>query len=494
LVRLVLEKYCCYDESMETQKYAEHECAGGRLYYRDALPILELGSLNDRECGHAHGYLVAPGIRSLAIDVRMLQRLEALFSLTRRFVSWCTSERFCAAEQVPMSSVQTRAYLRAHLPPHMLSDIEGVAAGYATYYRQQRSRRLDRARSSVGFMKVLHRLQYWWFTRRLVTVDVDALLDMHMVPDSKHFSAACTSLLAPDDVDADGQQSGAGDPPAVRRGTILGRTLDWALGRGGARTICIVYRARGFASLSFPGNCSVLSGWNTKRLVLLMHVCPPPADWRSRPLERFIDTNSEGKTERRERPPIRLPAAFYNRLLLENSATVADVLQRAEQRRDYVPLGPYHVVTTDREGDGAILSFYQAAKNTVEQPHHTQRLSPGATRPLMVLNFTMPAAVVGSFHSVERRAFLERVFSEPLNGLVNAQRIHDAFRLSPLINSPITLQYMMFQPARGLLSVSWNNGFAASCAPLHLHMDRVFAHAPAANLRSTHAPTASADI
>jgi hypothetical protein len=361
-----------------------------------------------------------------------------------------------------------RAYMRARLPPHMMVDVEGVAAGYATYYAQQRSRHLERVHTSVGLLKSLRKLQYWWFTNRyMVAVDVDALLDMHMMPDSKHFAAACTSLLAPDD-------SLGGDSAELKRGTVLGRTLDWGLGRGGAKTICIVYKARGFASLSFPGNCGVLSGWNTKRLVVLMHVCPPPEKWKSDRLDLFVSglTAMEGKTERQERMSVKLPAGFYNRWLLENSMTATDVVRHAEQKRDFAPLGPYHVVTTDHDGDGAVLSYYQAPENTSDQLHYVQRLSSSVTQPLMTFNFCMPAAIVGSFHSVARRDLLERVFSKPLDGFTNVQRIRDAFKLAPLVNSPITLQYMMFQPARGSLSISWNNGFAASCPPVHLDMDR----------------------
>jgi hypothetical protein len=76
LLHVVLEKYCCYDEPATTRKYVPQECAGGKLYYKDMLPILELTSQDDRECGHAHGYLLAPAIRDLAIDVRLLQRLQ----------------------------------------------------------------------------------------------------------------------------------------------------------------------------------------------------------------------------------------------------------------------------------------------------------------------------------------------------------------------------------------------------------------------------------
>jgi hypothetical protein len=561
----ILERYCCHDEPFDLKRqYAPTQTSGGRLYYRGHLPVLELSSPDAGERGHAHGYLVAPQIREVARSIHVLHHLQHVwfvlckqaFAVASRVATLLASRRFVAhwfprGEPEPLvEGARLATELRAALDPHVWSELEAVVTGYADRFRElHRPFAKDVAAAVAAAHAVtntatasvrrpswrdqvrvaVHRVMLRWEVYWHVELTLADLVAMHYLPDSKHFSAACTSLLADDDVEREygdlaegsGGSAVARKTSSAERGSVLGRHLDWALGRGGAKMLCIVnLHPRRTAAFSFPGNCGVISGWNDRRLVVLMHVCPPPIGWRT-------DATVANPALAR-----RLPAAFYNRWLLENASTVAELLEHTQRppedaaeivaaaaaaaevtaattkkpRFPPVPLGPYHVVATDLSGAGAAVSFYQARASALDTEsksearprgggsrHHVRHHVRGSARPLVVLNFTEPDAVTGSFHSVERRRILDGMFGSDGDDAVPpepddeekaeklgddddgerdgdgdgrdrhmAYRIRKALATAPLLNSPITLQSMTFRPARDSVTVAWNNGFAAA--------------------------------
>ncbi len=264
---------------MKNHPFKEGACLGGKLYYENDVPILELDADNPAQAGFAHGYLCG----------------ESIGILARRFgLVLHTIARQPRASDLP----KTLAAIRAKIPPEYLLEMEGMVKGYNQWISEQ---------------KVT--------THPKLTVD-DALL-FHLVPDSVHFSpgeyegkkqhqfipvpvVGCTSLVEKDD---EGH-------------FVLDRNMDWpTFGEAGKRSF-VIHRKHGNGAHStvevgVPGVVGTVTGMNDQGLALAMNVC-------------------EGKTNE-----IRgMPASLYNRMILERCSTAQQVEETVGER---APLGPYHL-------------------------------------------------------------------------------------------------------------------------------------------------------
>lgn len=302
--------------------------------------------------------------------------------------------------------------IQKELPEHLKIELEGLVKGYNKWAEET-------------------------FHEDRMTFN-DALL-MHLIPDSKHFipeqiendltgTVACTSILYKNQEDI-----------------IFGRNMDWCpFGEGGSNSIIMVWRSKGIASLGTPGLMGVVTGWNKENLCLAMNVCP-------------------GKTS-----SVRgIPAIFFNRVILENARSLKEADIQIEKHR---PLGPYHMTLADKYGQGGCFSFYQD-KNENSQEKDYRRYAE-IDKPLLVVNWRYPECQGGSFNSEGRTTLLNTYFNEaikeiPQDKLERAKLVDNALQLTPLVNSWITMHSFLFNPQKGTVKLSWDNGYAASSQDKH---------------------------
>jgi len=283
----------------------------------------------------------------------------------------------------------------------------------------------------------------------------DDVLLMHLIADSKHFhpktientlvsapskegglldAVACTSLLHRDS----------------KNGMLFARNMDWCpFGQGGAASLVIVWKEQGVAALGVPGMIGAVTGWNRSRLTGAMNVCP-------------------GTTK-----SIRgMPSMLFNRHILESSDTVGDVKRLIEKVR---PLGPYHLTIADKQGDGSCISFYQDE----QEKDHIRHARKEAEKPLLVVNWRYPECKGGSFSSAGRTQLLTRYFEQASKTISHEELdwralMANALKLTPLVNSWITMHSLLFAPEKDEVSMSWDNGYAASMPKEHISMSEVF--------------------
>lgn len=390
----------------------EKQYEGGRLYYRGNIPILELDDSQPEKAGYAHGRLLGAHIHELTQNFNRI-----IHSILRH----------PQADRLPT----ILAEIRKLLPDHLVEEMKGLAHGFNAWAK------------AAGISKIM--------------TEDDVLL-MHLIPDSKHFhpsemeaklknnqsqrigivvseglsNVACTTILFKD----------------IIKGMVFGRNMDWCpFGTGGEKSLVMVWKSKGVAVLGTPGLIGAITGWNQEGLCLAMNVCP-------------------GETS-----SVRgVPSALFNRMVLENSDSVADVDKFIKRVR---PLGPYHLTVGDDEGNGECISFYQ----DVEEADHRRIAAAG--KPLLVVNWRYPECKGGSFNSEERTELLERYFEGAAKEIeadsIDPERLVDnAMKLTPLVNSWITMHSLLFKPESGEVQLSWDNGYAAAMPHQTLQMGEVF--------------------
>jgi hypothetical protein len=307
--------------------------------------------------------------------------------------------------------------IRETIPAEYLQEMKGLAAGYKEWATQ---------------------------TGASLQITEDDILLMHLIPDSKHFhpkelekewqfaeeearSAACTSLLDRDD----------------EGNVIFGRNMDWCpFGEAGSKSLVLVWKNKGVAALGVPGMIGVVTGWNKDKVALAMNVCP-------------------GKTTEARG----MPAILFNRQILESRTSVAAIREFVKENR---PLGPYHLTVADSEKEGSCISFYQEK----EGKDHQRDL---ADTYIEVLNWEYPKCEGGFFNSQCRHALLGPYFSKAKK-IPNRhpKLMENALRLSPYVNSWITMHSLVFRPGADTVKMSWDNGYAASGQWAETPMTAVF--------------------
>jgi len=402
---LFLKYLTCDTHKLSEHVFQEAECAGGRLYYRGNIPILELDGNHPLQAGQAHGYLLGAHIHEL----------RGNFELTVHSIL-----RYPRAPEVTNVLNQ----LRAQIPKSYLQEMEGLSRGYNLWAKEAKI---------SSFMTL------------------DDLILMHLIADAKHFhpkqieraigqikeesdlkgAVACTSLLHRD----------------PENGVVFGRNVDWCpFGQGGAKSLILVWKPQNIAVLGIPGVIGAITGWNQHRLSAAMNVCPG-------------DT-SEVRG---------MPSMLFNRQVLEQSRSVKEAEEWVQKKR---PLGPYHLTLADAEGGGSCISFYQGD----QEQDYIRRLK--GDEPMLVVNWRYPECKGGAFSSTSRTELLNRYF-ERAAALPEEQRqwrklMDNAIQLTPLVNSWVTMHSLFFVPKHDEVSLSWDNGYAASTPREKISMSEVF--------------------
>ena len=275
----------------------------------------------------------------------------------------------------------------------------------------------------------------WIFKGPKITIE--DLIFMHMLPDSWHFSpteyedlnftygkVACTTILVNN----------------KKLGPVFGRNLDWdSFGILGRKSLIInrknLKAGEKTIDISFPGFMGVLTGMNSSGLSLAMNVSP-------------------GDTETIKG----IPAAFYNRLILENCKNLQEV---HEQIKTNHPLGPFHLTVADPKKSGT-YHFYQ--NSSLYQPH-TQRITQ-KNKALVTCNCSYDTS--GPEHddgssSKKRHKILKKYFE------TNKDLIQDTQKLPSLvgkalsfqkINDIATVHSVVMQPKNKMLTLAFDNAWA----------------------------------
>ena len=280
---------------MENHAFEPGEYGSARLYYQGDIPILELQSDDPYQAGFDHGYLLGEYIS------QMLSRLNLIkhFTLIPK------------AEQLP----ETLKAIRQTIPQEYLEELQGIVDGYN-----------ERPSGYFNF-----------FERKKITLD-DLIL-FHLMPDSIHFSPlriekklefkkafglGCTVVIDRDE----------------EKGITFGRNMDWiSFGMFGKCSLIINRKYNqqnklSTAEIGLPGFVGTLTGMNENGVSIAMNV-------------------AEGNTNSVEG----MPAAFYNRMVLENCQTVDAVEQKIKTQPT---LGIYHLSVADSESAKSI-HFYQGS-------------------------------------------------------------------------------------------------------------------------------------
>ncbi len=292
-----LKYITCAGHDMNERSFQVGECPGGRLYYQNNIPILELtddpaqtGDQHGYLAGKAHGFLLGSHIYELK------KKLDLAVHIVLR--------------QPRASKIkQLLEEVRKTLPESCKFEMRGLSAGY----------------------------KEWAEKANIATeMNEDDVLLMHLIADSKHFKTKEIAKLANYFMDA-AELSGACTSLLHRdpdNGVVFGRNMDWCpFGQGGAKSLIIVWKPQNIAVLGVPGLIGAITGWNQHHLSLAMNVCP-------------------GKTTR-----IRgMPSSLFNRYILEQADSVEAATRLINRAR---PLGPYHLTLADKSGAGACISFYQ---------------------------------------------------------------------------------------------------------------------------------------
>jgi hypothetical protein len=278
----------------------------------------------------------------------------------------------------------------------------------------------------------------------------DDVLLVHLIADSKHFKTKEIAKLANYFMDA-AELSGACTSLLHRdpdNGVVFGRNMDWCPFGQAQDSLIIVWKPQNIAVLGPPGFIGAITGWNQHHLSLAMNVCP-------------------GKTTRIRGEP----SSLFNRRILEEADSVMAATELVKRIR---PLGPYHLTLADKNGAdkngvAACISFYQGE----EERDYIRFLEED---PLLVVNWRYPDCTGGYFNSKGRTELLQRYFQNASSSipsqLINWRKlINNALKLT---NSWITVHSLLFSPKSDKVSISWDNGYAASGRKKSISMSQVF--------------------
>ena len=314
---------------------------GGRLFHVTdartgrAVPVLELDACRPAAAGFAHGFALGKQINQLLPRFRHSLMLQPNANDHPRVV----------------------AKLCAQLTAAEIAEMRGMADGFNAWAVQAKS------------------------DTRLTFEDV---VGVQLMPDQCHFQWQLTEQRLRADRDGSGapglgRATAQADNPAstslwgctsilyraADAGIVLGRNMDWpACGEAGSMSLVMVWKdatkRQAFATLGVPAMMGCVTGWNSRGLSLAMNV-----------VGGFTST-VDG-----------VPAAIYNRRMLQTAASTSEVLTTVRDTSAPQPLGPYHMIVGDPT-EGHRISFYQGANRS----HHIDALS--AAEPLWCLNWTYP--------------------------------------------------------------------------------------------------------
>ncbi len=394
--------------------YTDKNYAAGRLYHIDdarqgrLVPVLELDARRPHSAGFAHGYLLGPQIRALFDNI---------------------SHALLAMPNYATTYPRTLAQLRSVLEANEIQEIQGLVLGFNTWAMEAQVARRITFNEVLGVQLLPDMCHFQW-----ERVEQTGGCRPPKAP-TKPPPMGCTSLMLRG---ADGK-------------VTWGRNMDWgAFGECGSMSLPIVWKnhasGHDYAVLGVPGIIGAVTGWNNRGLSLAMNVVG-------------------GNTRRVDG----VPAALYNRRVLRDAASVAEVANFVAAPQAPRPLGPYHLMVADAT-DGRCISFYQ----NLDKSHHVRALN---VDPMWCLNWSYPENRWDVFASSARQAELNGYFGAakalgPILGTDAAALVEGALQLGST-NNFVTLHTLVFDG--DCVSMRWSNAFAAQQTPVEIRRDAVFA-------------------
>lgn len=394
-----------------------------RLYYQGDVPILEIQSDNPHEAGFAHGYLLGSALQQLIEQFDVLHLIDGMSA---------------------GSVARTIDQIRQKIPSEYLEEMKGIVEGVNKWRREHN-----------------------WIDRREVTVH--ELILFHLMPDMCHFDpkeveAASSSKPQGRQTSSAKKKKSPRKPLACTvvidrdqdRGITFGRNLDWpSYGIGLLGTLSLVinrkYATQGrhsTAEVGFPGLVGTFTGMNDEGLSLAMNVC-------------------DGSTKQ-----VRgIPAAFFNRLCLEQARRVDDL---AVILKTQTPLGAFHLNVADKESAKA-FHFYQGRGPCVERA-----LVRG--EPLITANSRYNASgkmIKGSGFDEERIDVVADLFQKAKKQKRKASTIAElvatSLTISP-VNCDITMHKVVMFPKSKKMQVAFDNQYCGAVALREVDTKALFGH------------------
>lgn len=406
--------------SMQSHIFKPGTHGAGRLYYQGDIPILELKCDDPYKAGEAHGYLLGNHLN------RILKRLDVINA------SSYNPNPLPTAREVP----NVLKALRKHIPQEYLTEMQGIADGYNKWLGE-------------GF---LH------FGRKIA---VDDLILVHMMPDLLHFQSRYQEYRE-QPIPARPPVPQTQQAPALvlgctvaidkddKEGFVFGRNMDWpSFDIFGASSLIINRRNSGgkqsTVEVGMPGFAGTLTGMNKEGLSLAMNVCG-------------------GRTQE----IAGMPAAFYNRYMLENCKSVDDVTNKVTQQS---PLGFYHLSVAD-SNQAKGFHFFQGERIGEKRGDHVIRTWKNH-QPLLVTNcrYKCDGSMNESCdieYSKQREALLRRLFNDARKSVapedLSIESIVAAGLALPYVNNSITTHKVVMKPRSKKMQVAFDNAYAGNRA------------------------------
>ncbi len=289
---------------------------------------------------------------------------------------------------------------RERIPREYLQEIEGLVDGYNAWSQEQ------------GFGS----------SARYLTVD--QMIIFQMLPDLQQLEST-QSVWGPN--------TRLGCSVFFERNAegniVFARNLDFpSLGVLGTHSLMIKRNytdgRHSTLDLGNPALVGVLTGMNDQGLCLSMNV----------------SSTIYARTD-----PTCLSSSFYNRRLLERSASVSNVTTHA---RAESPMSAYHLSASDRTGAAAV-HFFQNAGGT----HHIRNFEDGCSQSgcMRVLNGTYSSTTTtGDIRDSTITPFLENRVNRPI----------EAILAEPYVCCLETTQTAVMEPHSGRFRVAFDNGFS----------------------------------
>ncbi len=297
-------------------------------------------------------------------------------------------------------------HLKTQIPVAILDEMEGLVRGYN--YAMLTLGQKDR-------------------------ITVDDILLLHLVPDCEHTlpmtlakkfipPIGCTVVI---------------DKGDQATGLVFGRNMDWpSLGIAGQASL-LVRRIHDSGKITheiaIPGLVGTLTGMSNRGFTIAMNV-------------------ALGKTENYKTG---LPAIILNRILLENSDTVEDVLNQIKTLR---PIGPYHLNVAEPSGKATSIHFYQDAGNK-------DCIRKLGNEPLVTTNcsYSFLGRYKPYFNSEERLANIRLVYANRNSSA--EEKVIESLN-APEVKNHETVHTVIMLPAKGIMKIAFNNAYAGD-NPMH---------------------------
>lgn len=383
--------------NMKNHVYTPGICEGGRLYYAGNVPILSLESDDPLKAGRAHGYLCGHAIH----------RLSKRFGLILH-----TILRQPRAHQFP----QTLHAIRKMIPSEYLIEIQGITEGYNKWAKE-----------------------HCWLRPNPLTAD--DVLAFHLLPDLLHFQPSGENVSKQEPTKA--AVPAFGCSAVVERNQegkfMFVRNMDWpSFGLAGTYSL-VIHRnynhgLKSTVDVSIPGFAGTLTGMNKQGLCLAMNVC-------------LGETHTISG----------MPIAFYNRMCLEQCASIEEVKTLMKEK---LPLGPYHLTMAD-PNQAASIHFYQ------EKGSHLIRTL-DANNTLSTLNCRYTPTPQNHLNHGKQRQHLINAF------LQNRKRPLEEILKLPFVNNWLTTHRVAMNPQTLEFRVAFDNAFAGSATLCPVPTQKLF--------------------